>query len=383
MKEAVLYQKLEDQVVRCHVCQRRCHILPEKVGFCRSRLNQNGRLYSLLYGITNNPIQVDPIEKKPFYHFKPGSLVASIGSFGCNFRCKQCLNWWCSWGEPATTNLKSQSANRRTNLKSGILPKEIIKTIVETGYQGIAFTYNEPVIWAELVYDLVVLAKKTKIGISGQGLVTKDQWPVNNRSPITSRRSQIGLYTVFVTNGSWTKETLDYLGPYLDATNIDFKGFSEKTYIKQGAFFGQIPQMAKYAQEKYKIHLEITTLLIPGINDNPKELKKMAEWITKNLGPDTPWHLSQFDPKASPDKEFQKIPFTSVEQLKKAAEIGEKAGLNHVYIWAPNSRYSRGNLICPKCKRIVLKRLSWQPVETKISQDRKCLFCGYKLRVVL
>lgn len=355
MKEAVLYQKFKNKAVCCRVCQKRCFILPGKTGFCQSKLNKDGRLYTLLYGITNAPIQIDPIEKKPFYHFKPGSLVASIGSYGCNFRCKQCLNWWCSWGEPATGELKKLAEDKSSKLKAKSLsfPEEIIRTITQAGYQGIAFTYNEPVIWAEFVYDLATQAKKA------------------------------GLYTVFVTNGSWTKETLDYLGPYLDAANIDFKGFSDTTYQKMGAFFGQIPEMAKYAQEKYKIHLEITTLLIPGINDHPKELKKMAEWITKNLGPDTPWHLSQFDPEAAPDKDFQKIPFTSVEQLKEAAEIGEKAGLNHIYLWAPSSNYSRSKMICPKCHKVVINRLGWQPLEIKITGEDKCQFCGYKLKIIL
>ena len=362
MKQAALYQKFKNKIVRCQVCQRRCFIGEDKVGFCQSRLNKEGKLYTLLYGITNSPIQIDPIEKKPFYHFKPGSLVASIGSFGCNFRCRQCLNWWCSWGEPAMSNLKKFAKIQDPKLKANSLrltaqnpasPSQLVKTIVEAGYQGIAFTYNEPVIWIEFTRDLAALAKKA------------------------------GLYTVFVTKGSWTKETLDYSGPYLDAANIDFKGFSEKTYQKMGAFFGQIPKMAKYAQEKHQIHLEITTLLIPGINDDPKELEKMTEWIVKYLGPDTPWHLSQFDPEASPDKQFQKIPFTLVEQLQKAAEIGKKTGLNHIYIWAPNDFYSRGDLICPKCQKVCLKRSGWEPTEIKITKEGRCQFCEYKLKVVL
>lgn len=351
MKQAALYQKLKNKIVRCQVCQRRCLIGEGKIGFCQSRLNKEGKLYTLLYGITNSPIQVDPIEKKPFYHFKPGSSVASIGSFGCNFRCRQCLNWWCSWGEPATGNLEKL---RISSLSStAISPQEIIKTTVEAGYLGIAFTYNEPTIWIEFARDLAVLAKKAD------------------------------LYTVFITNGSWTKETLDYIGPYLDAANIDFKGFSEKTYQKMGAFFGQIPEMAKYAQKKHQIHLEITTLLIPEINDDLKELEKMTDWMVKYLGPDTPWHLSQFDPEASPDRQFQEIPFTSVEQLEKAAEIGKKAGLNHLYIWAPNDFYSRGDLICPKCRKVCLKRSGWEPIETKITKEGRCQFCGYKLKIVL
>lgn len=366
MHEAHLYEKLPGKKVKCQVCQRRCVIPEGQVGFCLSRLNKDGKLYSLLYGIVNGHLQVDPIEKKPFYHFKPGSQVVSVGSFGCNFRCKQCLNWWTSWGQPATANLEKLAKEKSWSLESclEIQPEKIIDTVVKKGYQGIALTYNEPVIWLEFAYDLARLAKKAN------------------------------LFTVFVTNGSWTKETIDHLSDkdnpcqslpnqsLIDAANIDFKGFSEKTYAKQNAFFGQIPQMTKYAQEKYKLHLEITTLLIPTINDDPEELKQMTGWIAKNLGPDTPWHLSQFDPTSAPDPEFQKIPFTSVEQLEKAAEIGKKAGLNHIYIWAPTSGYSRSDTLCPKCKKIVIKRSAWKPEEINITQKGTCQFCGCKLNII-
>jgi len=354
MHEAILYQKLKNKTVKCQVCQRRCVISDGQVGFCLSRVNKNGQLYSLLYGIVNGHLQVDPIEKKPFYHFKPGSQVVSVGSFGCNFRCQQCLNWWTSWGQPATANLEKLAKEKSWPLESclEIQPEKIIDLVIEKGYQGIALTYNEPVIWLEFAYDLAKLAKKAN------------------------------LYTVFVTNGSWTKESLDLIGPYLDAVNIDFKGFSKKTYTKQNAFFGEIPGLAIYAQKK-GIFLEITTLLIPGINDDPGELKKMAAWIVKNLGPDTPWNLSQYDPEAAPDNKFQIIPFTTVAQLEKAAEIGKKAGLNHIYLWAPNSGYSSSDTLCPNCKKIVIKRDGWEPSEIKITQEGKCQFCGYKLNIVL
>lgn len=347
MKEALLYQKLPHRSVRCGVCQRRCLIPEGQVGFCLSRLNKNGKFYSLLYGQITG-IQVDPIEKKPFYHFKPGTQVATIGSWGCNFRCKQCLNSWCSWGEPATSNL------RKLALNSSITPEEIVKKVINSGYSGIAFSYNEPVIWFEFALDI---AKKFKA-----------------KSPKN--------FTVFVTNGSWTKETIDKLSGYIDAANIDFKGFSQETYQKQGAFFGQIPQMAVYAQKK-GFFLETTTLLIPGINDNPEELKKMASWMVKKLGPDTSWHLSQYDPLATPDKEFQKIPFTPIEDLEKAAEIGKKEGLNHIYIWAPNSGYSKSDTFCPKCKKVVIKRSGWESQEINITKVGNCKFCGYKLNIIL
>jgi len=330
-------QPLADKQTRCGVCQRRCVIPEGKTGFCRNKINQQGILYTLNYGLITG-IQIDPIEKKPFYHFYPGSLVASIGGWGCNFRCKQCLNYWCSY------SLKKPTL-------TSISPENLIKEVKKAHCPGIAFTYNEPVIWAEFVLDAAKLAKKED------------------------------LYTVFVTNGSWTKETLDKIGPYIDAANIDFKSFSETTYQKQGAFFGQIPQMAKYAQEKYKIHLEITTLLIPGINDNPAELKKMTHWIAKNLGPKTPLHFSQFDPEAAPNKDFQKIPSTSIEQLEKAAGIAKKEGLEFVYIWAPHDNYSQGDLICPKCHTICIKRTAWQPEIIAVDKKGRCAKCGENLNL--
>lgn len=351
-KQALVYQKLSDNKVRCQVCQRRCLIPEGQTGFCLTKLNQKGKLYALNYGLIQG-LQVDPIEKKPFYHFHPGAMVPSLGSYGCNFRCKQCLNWWCSWGEPATSILKEAAQKRPIKI---LEPEKLIRKIKKAGYRGLAFTYNEPVIWAEYVLEAAKLAKKE------------------------------GLFTVFVTNGSWTKETLDKIGRYIDAANIDFKGFSVKTYARQGAFFGEIPALAKYAQKKHQIFLEITTLLIPGINDSPKELEKMTRWMVKNLGPKTPWHLSRYSLGRVPDKEFQKIPETSVEQLKKAAQIGQKAGLKFIYIWAPGEDlaggvYSKGDIICPKCGNVAVSRTYWQPAILGVDKKGHCADCGEDLNI--
>jgi len=343
MPEAILYKKTKNKNVRCQVCQRRCVIAPGKTGFCQARLNKNGKLYTLNYGLIQG-IQVDPIEKKPFYHFKPGSMVPSIGSFGCNFRCKQCLNWSSSWGRPIP---KKQPP---------ISPQELIKRIKNSGYKAIAFTYNEPTIWVEYVLDVARLAKDR------------------------------GFSTLYVTNGSWTKETLDKIGPYIDAANIDFKGFTQKTYSQQGAFLGQIPEMAKYAQKKHHIFLEITTLLIPTINDDPKELKKMSEWIASNLGKKTPLHFSQFDPLLAPDPEFKKLPFTSRKTLDMAYEIAKKAGLEFVYIWAPNTDkrlYNKSDLICPKCNALCIKRTGWQIEILNVNQKGHCTKCNENLNITL
>jgi len=352
MKKALVFKKLSDNKVRCQVCQRRCLIPENQTGFCLTKLNQKGKLYTLNYGLIQG-VQVDPIEKKPFYHFHPGKMVPSIGSYGCNFRCKQCLNWPYSWGDKASLILKK--------IKEGKIfpifePEKLIKEIKDKGYEGIAFTYNEPVVWAEYVLDAAKLAKKEN------------------------------LFTVFVTNGSWTKETLDKIGPYLDAANVDLKGFSEKTYAQQGAFFGKIPKMMVYAQKKHKIFLEITTLLIPGINDEPKEIKKMCQWIVKNLGPKTPWHLNRYSPDLAPDEKFQKIPPTSVEELKKVAAIGKKAGLEFVYIWAPGGDldggfYAEGSTFCPKCKSLAVNRSAWKPKIICVDKKGKCKKCGEDLRI--
>lgn len=354
MKEALVYEKLKNKSVRCQVCQRRCLITDDKTGFCLSKVNKGGKLFSLTYGLLQG-IQLDPIEKKPFYHFHPGAFVPSIGSFGCNFHCKQCLNWHCSWGKPAEVLLRKLLASEPIE---PVAPESLIVDIKKSEHKAIAFTYNEPIIWSEYVLDVAKLAKKA------------------------------GFFTLFVTNGSWTKETLDKIGPYIDAANIDFKGFSAKTYASQGAFFGEIPEMAKYAKEKYNIFLEITTLLIPGINDSEKELETMAKWIVKNLGPKTPWHLSRFDPELAIDKEFQKIPATPVALLKKAAQIGKNSGLEFVYIWAPGrdlpgGLYSEGNTICPKCKSLAIKRDGRRPELTGVDNKGHCLKCGEDLNLKL
>ena len=295
MQKAKLYSKLPDKKIRCSACQFNCLIENGTVGHCQTRLNKNGVLYSLTYGVITG-IQIDPIEKKPLYHFKPGSLVASIGSLGCNFRCKQCLNFTHSYGAKETL---------RALIRKPIKPlpsQTIINQVLKQGLKGIAFTFNEPVINPEFVHDTAKLAKEK------------------------------GLFTVIVSNGSWTKEALNYYGKFIDAANIDLKGFSQKTYQKQGASFRKIPEMLIWAKKK-KIHLELTTLIIPTINDNFTELGKMARWIKENLGADTPWHLSRFSPKLAPDPNFQKLPPTPLALLKKATQIGRQEGLNFVYTW--------------------------------------------------
>ena len=336
-------------------CQRYCRIAPDQVGFCLTRLNKNGLLYSLNYGLLNGAPSADPVEKKPFYHFLPGTQTLSVGSFGCNYRCKQCLNWWCSWGEPSSSILKKR---RQEKEQEAVKPEQIVKLCLNAHLPSIAFTYNEPTLWLEFVLETARLAKIK------------------------------GLKTLFVTNGCWSKEALDTIGPYIDAANIDFKGFSQKTYNRMDAYWGQLLEMTKYAYKKYGIHLEITTVLIPGVNDDPKELKAMADWIARNLSPKVPWHLSRYSPDMAPDQEFAKIPAPSREQLLKAEKIGRQAGLEFVYIWAPGidfngGVFAKGDTYCPKCKTLAIKRSLWQPKILAVDKKGNCKKCTESLNLIL
>ncbi|MFC1790667.1 AmmeMemoRadiSam system radical SAM enzyme [Patescibacteria group bacterium] len=357
MKRTLLQKKLRRGQVQCLTCQRYCHIAPGKVGYCLTRKNINGTLYALNDGILNGPPQVDPIEKKPFYHFLPGTKTLSLGSFGCNFRCRKCLNWWCSWGEPATSVLTelAQEKNPFQAIKS--TPQEIVSLCLKLDLPSITFTYNEPTIWLEYNLKIAKLAKKK------------------------------GLKTGYITNGAWTKETLAKIGPFLDAANIDFKGFSAKTYTKLGGFWPGILEMAKLALKKYGIFLELTTVLIPGVNDVTPELKKMSAWIVKNLGPNTPWHISQYSPQNAPDPNFKKIPSPTKKQLLQAAKIGQRAGLNFVYIWAPGigkngDFFSQGNTRCPQCDTLVVKRDLWEPEILAVDKKNRCTKCQENLNMV-
>jgi len=361
MRKAELYEELEDKKVKCTACQHRCVIASGDVGFCETRLNKNGTLHSLIYGILNG-IQADPIEKKPLYHFHPGTQVLSLGSYGCNYRCKQCLNWHCSWGEPAAKILQQLKA-QGSRLKERIIsPKEIVELAMEKQIPGIAFTYNEPSIWPEYVHDTAKLAKEK------------------------------GLYTVFVSNGMWTKEQLNYLGSVIDAANIDIKGYSKETYKKMGAFRKKVLENCALAKKKYNIFIELTTLIIPTINDSEKELKSIAKWIKKEMGKDTPWHLSRFDPNLAPDDEFRKLDFTPTKTLKKAYEIGKDEGLENVYVWAPakgfgDKLFSVGDTVCPKCgKKVITRDGGWRPEMVGVEKKQRgvvCKFCGEELNLIL
>ncbi len=282
MHPAILYKKIKNNLVQCQACAHYCAIKEGKTGKCGVRQNVGGRLQLLVYG---RPVglQVDPIEKKPLYHFLPGTKILSFGTFGCNFKCEFCQNW--------------DMSQTYAELTQNYTPEEIVALAVKYKTPSIAYTYNEPAIFAEYARDIMVLAQDR------------------------------GLKNVWVSNGYFSKETLEYIGPYLDAINIDLKSFSDEFYQKIcGAHLQPVLETIKRVHKR-GIHQEITTLLIPGENDSDKELKQIAEFITfvdKNI----PWHISRFHP----DYKMLDKDITPYGSLTRAREIGLKAGLKYIYL---------------------------------------------------
>ncbi len=289
MKEALFYKKIADQKVKCMLCPWNCVIAEGKVGICSVRQNIKGKLYSLIYAKASS-IAVDPIEKKPLYHFHPGSKVLSVGTYGCNMKCGHCQNW-----SIAHTNYFKEKPSTEE-----ISPQRLIELAKESGSDGIAWTYNEPTIWFEYALDGAKLAKKA------------------------------GLYTVFVTNGYISIPALDEIGPYLDAYSLDLKAFNNNVYKKlcQIKDFKPVLEAGKRAKKKWNMAIEITTNIIPTLNDDDEQLKNIANWIAKDLGTDTPWHVSRFFPYL----DYKHLSHTPIETLERAKQIGKQAGLKYVYI---------------------------------------------------
>lgn len=316
MKEALLYEKLKDRKIRCNICQRRCLIKNGERGFCYTRLNQDGKLYSLAYGRVST-IAIAPIEKKPLFHFYPGSRWLSLGSLGCNFRCPGCQNWEIAH---AKISIEEEKGVRTTEYLSC---EDAIRIAKEERCIGLSFTYNEPTVNFEYTLDCSKLAKKNK------------------------------LLTNYVTNGFITKEALDEIGPFLDAFRVDIKGFSEKFYKKIAniADFRGILDVTKYAKYKWKMHVEIVTNIIPGFSDDDMQLRGIASWIKDELGSDTPWHVTQFVPHLK----LSHLSFTSVATLERARRIGFDSGLHYVYL-GNIPGHPAENTYCHNCHKLLIER---------------------------
>ena len=287
MQEAILYQKLPDLKVKCDVCSHRCTIGDGFRGICGVRENQKGILYALNYGKTVASA-IDPIEKKPLYHFLPGTKIYSFATVGCNFRCEWCQNF----------EIAQSPKPMKPVVGIEITPIQHVEKAMKYGCPSIAYTYSEPTIFLEYALDTMKLAHEN------------------------------GLKNVWVTNGFMTKETLDLIIPYLEAANVDYKGPNDGVYEKYcGGTAEPIMENLKYLKQA-GVHLEITTLVVPGVNDKYEQIEKIAKYIANEVGVDVPWHISRFFPAWK----MLDTEITPLKTLKMAKEIGEKAGLKYIHI---------------------------------------------------
>ncbi|MFH0864308.1 MAG: AmmeMemoRadiSam system radical SAM enzyme [Candidatus Gottesmanbacteria bacterium] len=349
MHEAVYYQKLDKKRIRCQLCSHRCLILPGKRGICSVRENRNGTLYTLVYGLVI-AANVDPIEKKPFFHFLPGSKSFSIATAGCNFRCKFCQNWEISQlpkNRGEGLGFVPHASTEPDLNDSYTTPDEIVKQALFTNCQSIAYTYTEPTIFFEYAIDTAKLAKKA------------------------------GLTNVFVSNGYQTPETIKQMAGLIDAVNIDLKSFSDEFYQQVcGARLQPVLDSIKL-MHNLGIWVEITTLLVPGQNDSPDELSKLAKFIA-SVDKNIPWHISRFHP----DYQLTDMQPTPLKTLESAYAIGKGVGLNYIYI---------GNVIddkhestyCPKCNNLAIKRVGYDINIIGINNKDTCQKCGYKFNLKL
>jgi pyruvate formate lyase activating enzyme len=328
---ASYWHRLKDNIVNCDLCPRKCVINEGQRGLCTVRVNKGGILYTLGYG---NPVavHVDPIEKKPFFNVMPGEKAFSIAVAGCNMRCLFCQNWQISQAKPDEVTAYDMS------------PETVVSEAIKNNCKFVVYTYTEPTVFYEYMLDIAKTAR--------------------------SRGVKNGMHTC----GYINQEPLKELLKYMDAVNVDLKGFNEEFYQKMGAFAQLEPVLETIKTVKREgVWLELTNLIIPGLNDDPGEIKKMCEWIKDNLGPDTPVHFSRF----MPSFRLQNLPPTPVSKLEEAYEIAKDAGLNYVYIG--NVPGHRGeNTYCPRCEKIVVGRIGYQITENNI-KDGKCRFCGKKI----
>ena len=333
LTEAVLYESAGGTKVQCGLCNWRCTIADGGLGHCRVRKNIDGKLYSLNYHklcAANS----DPIEKKPLFHFLPGSRSFSIAAPGCNFQCMFCQNWQISQQAIESGQISGKSLE----------PKNIVELAIEADCKSIAYTYTEPTVFMELAADVGKIAK------------------------------QKGLANVFVSNGFMTKEAIDFTSDWLDGINVDLKAFTEDYYKNLcKAKFAPVLETIDYIANHTKIWMEITTLIVPGQNDSDGELKQIAEFIFNTCGAETPWHVSRFHPQYK----FSDTEPTPSSTLQRAFDIAKAAGLKYVYIGNLRTQNAE-NTCCPRCKSLLIEREGFYVIQNKTINSR-CPDCGEKI----
>ncbi|MFA5100999.1 MAG: AmmeMemoRadiSam system radical SAM enzyme [Candidatus Omnitrophota bacterium] len=333
VKEAAFYEKLKNNVVHCLLCPRECVISDGSRGYCRVRENRKGVLYAVSYG-QPVAVHIDPIEKKPFFHYLPGSKAYSIATVGCNLDCKFCQNWEISQAKPEDVQVRSMTAD------------EIVDGAKRSGCNSIAFTYTEPTVFYEYMLEI---AQKSRAA---------------------------GLRNVMHSNGFVNEDPLRRLCKYLDAANIDLKGFSQDYYSKicEGSLEPVLRSLQILREEG--VHVEITNLVLSGYNDDLETIRKMCVWIKDNMGADTPVHFSRFYPMY---KLLALIP-TPVETLERARQAALDAGLKYVYI-GNIPGIEAENTYCPKCHRAVIERVGYSVSGVGLVNG-KCKYCGEEVKGV-
>jgi pyruvate formate lyase activating enzyme len=327
LKAAMLYESVDEKMVHCMLCNHECRIANSKFGVCGVRQNIKGKLYTYAYGEVV-AAHIDPIEKKPLYHFLPGTRSFSIAAAGCNFKCGFCQNWQIS------------QVSKRTNpeLTGYVLPpEEIVRKAMDDGCRSISYTYTEPTIFFEYAYDTASLAREK------------------------------GLLNVFVTNGFMTTKALETIQPFLDACNVDLKSFSEPFYksVCHGALAPVLESIR--AMNRLGIWVEVTTLIIPNSNDSPEELTKIARFLAE-VDPDIPWHISRFHP----DYQFNDHRSTPIETIRMAYQIGKQEGLRYIYMG--NVPREASDTACPKCGEVLIQRAGFSVEENRVKNGR-CPAC--------
>ncbi len=333
LREAMLYEQLQNNRIKCNLCARRCPIPEGAFGFCNVRKNESGRLFSLNYAKAC-AAHVDPIGKKPLSHFHPGALVMSIATIGCNFRCQFCDNWTISQEKDITGR--------------DFPPESVVEATKSYGCQGISYTYTEPTIFFEYAYDTASIAYKQ------------------------------GIFNTFVTNGYMTLEAIEMIAPFLDAATVDFKGGGDPEFYRK---FSSVPSVEPIyeslkAMKKHDIHVEVTNLVVPKIGDSMDRIRELAKWITENLGKDTPFHLLRF----SPNYKLDDISSTEIKTLEEAHKVACEQSLNYVYLGnVLGHRYE--NTYCPGCREMLIKRYGFDVTRWNLTNDMRCPNCGTQIAI--
>lgn len=330
LHEALWWQPFGEDSVRCNLCPFRCILKEGQIGQCRVRKSINYTLYTLNYAKVV-AAHVDPVEKKPVYHFMPASDIFSVATAGCNLHCKYCQNWTISQRAPDQVDYVYME------------PKDIVAMAKKYKCASIAYTYTEPIIFYELVYDTAKLAKEQ------------------------------GILNVMVTGGYINEEPLRQLCKVMDVIKVDFKGYSKKFYRE--VVFGDLDTVLNTMRiiKEEGVWLEVVNLVVPTLNDSPEDIKKLSEWVRDNVGKDTPIHFSRFHPMYK----LTNLPPTPIKTLEQAHKIAKEAGLSYVYIGnVPSHPYE--NTYCPKCQRVLIRRVGYQILENNI-KNGQCKSCRKKI----